>query len=159
MNSTQAKQRLADLTAEATQALADVDTEREAVSAGEATARDVERAQKALAKAEARRDQGAVDLKVAARREQQEAEIAAREADRIRRELDAITRQKATVEAVRYREFLLTTKATMEGFSERLGGYEAQLGFGSINVPGRFKSFGLTLQAIQDQVFRFTRPT
>lgn len=155
MNSTQAKQRLEDYTAEVAQASAEVDDTRDALAEGEASPGDVTKAQRALAKAQERQENARAALRVAERREAVEKAHIQAESDRIGRELKAIAQQKAAKEIEAYRAFLLATAADAEGYNQRLTAYEHRLGYGSMNVPGRFKSFGLLGRAIQDQVFRF----
>jgi adenylyl- and sulfurtransferase ThiI len=159
MNSTQARERLADLSGEVAQASEEVTATREAVSAGEAIEKDVAKAQRALVKAQDRAEQARTDLRVTERREQAEAEATSREVARIKRELDAIARSKAAIEAEEYRKFLESVKATATTFNDRIGQYEQTLGYRSLIVPGRFTSYGLLFSALNDQLRHFTKPT
>ncbi len=158
----QAKQKLADLTSEVAQASAEVEAAREAVSASEATERDVERAIKARSKAEARHDQGAVDLKVATRREAQEAAHAAQEAARIRVELDRITRTKHAEELARWRSWLKVTLAQAQEFDARIKALAFQLPdyrqFATGEWPSKWQSWGLLSQALDDQIRHTPEP-
>lgn len=159
MNVSQAQDKFTEATRAVAEATQNVDDAREAVSLGEGSARDTYKAQRLLDRALEREAQSKSDLSVATRREAAEAAANKAEADRIRRELDKIIRQKATGEAAKYAEFLQATRATLAGYQQRLAGFESQLGYRTVVYPSRFESFGFLDAAIADQLARFTRPT
>ncbi len=160
MNATQAKQRLADLTAEVAQARVEVTEAREAVSVGEATQKDVTKVLRTLERLQEREEQARTDLRVTERREQAEAATAAREADRIRRELDAITRAKRDAELDRFRSWLEAIQVQGGEFDAHLKGFAEQLReLGTHQFPSTWTSWQFLGRFVSDQLFRITRPT
>jgi phage protein D len=140
--SAQAKERLAAATSTVALARTEVADAREAVSVGEATQKDVARATKALQRAQDREEQARVDLAVVTRREAQEAAIAADEADRVQRELRMVYEARRAAELQRWREFLLSVKATARGFDQRLRVLSNDLREqGAAPIPSRWSSW------------------
>jgi signal transduction histidine kinase len=157
--SAQAKQRLTEATNAASLARTELNATREAYSVGEATQKDVNACLRRLAKAQEREEQERAGLRVVERREQAEAELAAQEADRIRRELNAITSAKRAAELQRWREFLEGMRTAALGFDQRLRGLSNDLREqGAGPIPSRWTSWGLLFQAIDNQLFHLPTP-
>jgi len=153
MNSTQARQRLADLTAEVAQASAEVDDTREALAEGEATAGDVSKAQKNLARLQERQENARAASRVSDRREAVEQAHIQAESERIKRELRQIALAKRTAELEKWGAFLGATLDQATEFDARLRGLRDQIkDLDAGQFPSRWSSWPLLGKFVSDQL-------